>query len=108
MGKVSVASDVELNRTVALKEIKPEYAGDHLIRSRFVVEAEITGALEHPGIVPVYALGHHGDGRPFYAMRLIKDDTLGDAIKRFHAESARKGNSGGAHAGLARTARAVS
>ena len=43
MGKVSVASDVELNRTVALKEIKPEYASDHLIRSRFVVEAEITG-----------------------------------------------------------------
>ncbi len=42
MGKVSVASDVELNRTVALKEIKPEYAGDQLIRSRFVVEAEIT------------------------------------------------------------------
>ena len=44
MGKVSVASDVELNRTVALKEIKPEYAADDLIRSRFVVEAEITGA----------------------------------------------------------------
>ncbi len=90
MGKVSVASDVELNRTVALKEIKPEYASDHLIRSRFVVEAEITGALEHPGIVPVYALGHHDDGRPFYAMRLIKDDTLADAIKRFHDKSARR------------------
>jgi eukaryotic-like serine/threonine-protein kinase len=91
MGKVSVASDVELNRIVALKEIKPEYASDGLIRSRFVVEAEITGALEHPGIVPVYALGHHDDGRPFYAMRLIKDDTLADAIKRFHDKSARPG-----------------
>lgn len=44
MGKVSVASDVELNRIVALKEIKPEYAGDDLIRARFVVEAEITGS----------------------------------------------------------------
>ncbi len=91
MGKVSVASDVELNRIVALKEIKPEYAGDDLIRARFVVEAEITGALEHPGIVPVYAMGRHDDGRPFYAMRLIEDDTLGDAIKRFHDNRARKG-----------------
>ena len=91
MGKVSLASDVELNRIVALKEIKPEYAGDDLIRARFVVEAEITGALEHPGIVPVYAMGRHDDGRPFYAMRLIEDDTLADAIKRFHDKRARKG-----------------
>ena len=40
--------------------------------------------------MPVYALGHHDDGRPFYAMRLIKDDTLADAIKRFHDKSARR------------------
>ena len=32
-------------------------------------EAEITGGLEHPGIVPVYGLGSYADGRPFYAMR---------------------------------------
>ena len=103
MGKVSVASDVELNRIVALKEIKPEYAGDQLIRSRFVVEAEITGA-EHPGIVPVYALGHHDDGSPFYAMRLIKDDTLADAIKRFHGKRTARAATSGAHPGVARIA----
>ena len=40
--------------------------------------------------MPVYALGHHDDGRPFYAMRLIKDDTLADAIKRFHDKSAQE------------------
>ena len=33
---------------------------------------EITGRLEHPGIVPVYGLGTYGDGRPFYAMRFIQ------------------------------------
>ena len=32
----------------------------------------MTGGLEHPGIVPVYGLGHTPDGRPFYAMRFIQ------------------------------------
>ena len=58
-------------------------------RARFLLEAEITGGLEHPGIVPVYGLGHYADGRPFYAMRFIKGDSLKDAIERFHqADSA--------------------
>src|SRR5262249_44852945 len=52
--------------------------------SRFLVEAEITGGLEHPGIVPVYGLGHHPDGRPYYAMRFVRGDSLKDAIERFH------------------------
>ena len=38
---------------------------------RFWREAEITGRLEHPGVVPVYGRGTGADGRPFYAMRLI-------------------------------------
>ena len=50
----------------------------------FSCEAEITGGLEHPGIVPVYGLGHYADGRPFYAMRFIRGDTLKEAIDRFH------------------------
>jgi serine/threonine-protein kinase len=49
------------------------------------VEAEITGGLEHPGIVPVYGLGCYADGRPFYAMRLIQGETLKDAIVKLHA-----------------------
>ena len=53
-------------------------------RSRFVLEAEITGRLEHPGIIPVYGLGTYADGRPFYAMRFIKGDNLKDAIAHFH------------------------
>src|SRR6202023_430488 len=81
---VFVAEDTELHREVALKEIRQEHAGDNHKRSRFVLEAEITGALEHPGIVPVYGLGQYGDGRPFYAMRFIRGDNLHDAIDRFH------------------------
>src|SRR6202011_43205 len=53
-------------------------------RARFVLEAEITGRLEHPGIVPVYGLGAYPDGRPFYAMRFIQGDTLQSAVARLH------------------------
>src|SRR5262249_28164117 len=53
-------------------------------RARFLLEAEVTGALEHPGIVPVYGLGTYPDGRPYYAMRFIRGDSLQDAIRRFH------------------------
>ena len=94
MGQVSVAFDAELNRKVALKEILPPHAGRADIRSRFVLEAEITGGLEHPGIVPVYSLGQYADGRPFYVMRFIKGDSLEEAIKRFHAADQAKRDSG--------------
>jgi tRNA A-37 threonylcarbamoyl transferase component Bud32 len=88
LGLVSVALDEELHREVALKEIQECHADDQESRARFLVEAEITGRLEHPGVVPVYGLGHYADGRPFYAMRLIKGDSLKDAIDGFHKATA--------------------
>ena len=89
LGQVSVALDQELERQVALKEIKEKHVGSAEARSRFVLEAMITGRLEHPGVVPVYSLGHHTDGRPFYAMRFIKGDSLKEAIDRFHGNRSR-------------------
>src|SRR5262249_22014987 len=84
LGQVFVARDEELKREVALKEIQGRHADDPESRARFLQEAEVTGGLEHPGIVPVYSLGTYADGRPFYAMRFIRGDSLHDAIKRFH------------------------
>lgn len=84
LGEVSLAKDTELNREVALKEIKAQYADDENSRSRFLLEAEVTGGLEHPGIVPVYGLGRYADGRPFYAMRFIKGDSLAEAVDSLH------------------------
>jgi len=84
LGQVSVALDEELHREVALKEIQPHHADEPHSRARFVQEAEITGGLEHPGIVPVYSLGHDGRGRPFYTMRFVKGDSLRETVKRFH------------------------
>ena len=89
IGEVFLAYDEELHREVALKEIQSRHLKDDSHRERFVREAEVTGGLEHPGIVPVYSLGHHGDGRPFYAMRFIRGDSLKEAIERFHAERGR-------------------
>jgi serine/threonine-protein kinase len=90
-GEVFVAYDEELHREVALKEVPRSHASYGEVRSRFLLEAEITGSLEHPGVVPVYGLGRHHDGRPFYAMRFIKGHSLHAAIDRFHeAESPRR------------------
>ena len=85
LGEVFVAEDGEIRREVALKQIQPDYADNQESRGRFLLEAEITGGLEHPGIVPVYGLGTYADGRPFYAMRFIRGDSLHSALKRFHA-----------------------
>ena len=84
LGEVYVARDEELDRTVALKEIRAEYAQSEKLRDRFIREAEINGNLEHPGIVPVYGLGSYSDGRPYYAMRFVQGETLQVALDRFH------------------------
>jgi serine/threonine protein kinase len=84
LGEVFIAEDTELHREVALKEILPQHADNPNSRGRFLMEAEVTGGLEHPGIVPVYGLGTYADGRPFYAMRFIRGDSLKEAIDRFH------------------------
>jgi tetratricopeptide (TPR) repeat protein/tRNA A-37 threonylcarbamoyl transferase component Bud32 len=94
LGAVFVALDAELNREVALKQILDEHADDPLNRTRFLIEAEITGGLEHPGIVPVYGLGHHDDGRPYYAMRFIRGDSLKEAIASFHQDESLKQDPG--------------
>jgi serine/threonine protein kinase len=86
LGLVWVAMDAELHREVALKEIQPRLASDCESRVRFVREAEITGGLEHPGIVPVYGLGAYPDGRLFYAMRLIRGESLRVTLERFHTK----------------------
>jgi serine/threonine-protein kinase len=84
LGQVFVAFDKELHREVALKEIQDQHADAPEARARFSMEAEITGRLEHPGIVPVYGLGVYANGRPFYVMRLIKGDSLKEAADHFH------------------------
>ena len=84
LGTVSVAEDRQFRRRVAFKQIKGRFADDSQARGRFLLEAEVTGGLEHPGIVPVYGLGRDADGRPFYAMRFVRGETLKDVAEGFH------------------------
>ncbi len=88
IGKVSVAFDAELQREVALKQIKPDRADDADSRARFLQEAEVTGGLEHPGIVPVYGLGADVQGRPYYAMRFVRGKSLDEEIRHYHRPDA--------------------
>jgi serine/threonine-protein kinase len=90
LGEVFVARDEELNREVALKQIQARHASNADSQARFLIEAEVTGGMEHPGIVPVYSLGRHPDNRPFYVMKFIRGETLKDAIDRFHKATNRE------------------
>jgi formylglycine-generating enzyme required for sulfatase activity/tRNA A-37 threonylcarbamoyl transferase component Bud32 len=89
-----VARDEEVGREVALKLMRPDRSDDRPGRARFLLEAEITGGLEHPGVVPVYGIGSHDDGRPYYAMRFIRGVSLREAVSTFHASTAVGGDSG--------------
>ena len=84
LGSISVAHDTEISRVVALKEIQPKFSDSRESRDRFLFEGQVTGQLEHPGIVPVYSLGSGDDGKPYYAMRLIHGTSMRDEIKDFY------------------------
>jgi serine/threonine protein kinase len=84
VGDVHVARDEKLKRQVALKEIRADRRSSPTVRQRFINEAEITGLLEHPGIVPIYALDQDETGSPYYAMRFIQGQTFGQAIQSYH------------------------
>lgn len=74
MGRVVEAFDVQLGRTVALKEVLPR--GGTAIARRFAREVQLTARLEHPSIVPLYDAGVTADGRPFYVMRRVSGRPL--------------------------------
>jgi serine/threonine protein kinase len=88
-GDVYEADDLELERVVALKRLQPARTSGPSHRAQFLLEGEITGRLEHPGIVPVYGLGKTPAGDDYYAMRLIRGQTFWDAIQSFHNARAR-------------------
>ena len=84
LGRVVLARDTYLGRDVAIKQLLDTSQASLERIERFFVEAQITGHLEHPGIVPVHALGANAEGQPFYSMKLIKGKTLADLIEEFH------------------------
>lgn len=85
LGTVWLAQDETLRRNVALKEMNSAAAEFPRAWERFRREAEITGQLEHPNVVPLYQHGIDTQtGKPFYAMRFVGKRTLVDAIEEYH------------------------
>jgi DNA-binding beta-propeller fold protein YncE/predicted Ser/Thr protein kinase len=79
MGVVYRATQLALDRPVALKVIAPHLAGDSGFRERFLHESRLAARLEHPGVVPVYD-AREEDGELIVAMRLIEGGDLKQRI----------------------------
>ena len=75
MGAIHLAKETSLRRHVAVKTmLNPNASADEL--ARFIEEAQITGQLDHPGIVPVHELGVDSEGRPYYVMKFVRGRDL--------------------------------
>ena len=86
MGAVLSATDLNLRREVAMKVILKTanlHQDDGRVM-RFLHEAQVTGQLEHPSIVPVYELGEDDQNGSYYTMKYIRGTNLGDEDARRH------------------------
>lgn len=88
MGTVLEVHDRDLCRDLAMKVLAEGSASRVEPRSlsRFLEEAQITGQLDHPGIVPVHELGIDAEGRLYFTMPLVRGGTLEEIIGRVHSE----------------------
>ena len=84
LGSIWRAKDSIIHREIAFKELLPKAMKNPRIIERFLEEAQITGQLEHPGIVPIYDVGYQENGTPFYAMKLLKGGNMEEAIEAMH------------------------
>lgn len=84
MGNIWLAKDTMLKREIAYKELLPRAMRRSSIVERFIQEGQVTGQLEHPGIVPIYDLGYQENGTPYYAMKLVRGTEMKDQIEALH------------------------
>ena len=76
MGRIHPATDRNLLRHVALKRLAKELAREPFYRDGFIAEAQITGQLEHPNIVPVHELFVDPNGVPYFTMKLVQGEPV--------------------------------
>lgn len=82
LGEVYLAQDPDLGRQVAVKFLKSQHVDLPEVRQQFRLEAEVTGQLDHPGVVPIYGCGQL-EQQPFYVMRFVSGGTLAATLKEF-------------------------
>ncbi len=88
IGRIEAALDPVLGRRVAIKVLHGELSSDEQALGKFSAEAQITGQLDHPNIVPIHDLGEDDSG-PFIVMKLVKGKTLGQLINDARATTPR-------------------
>lgn len=76
------AIDVRLDRTVAIKLLRPQFVVDQQSRARFVNEAKAAAGLSHPNIVDVYDFGDAPEGGMFIAMQYVEGENLKDLLQQ--------------------------
>jgi serine/threonine protein kinase len=81
MGVVYRATDVALERSVALKLLAPDLARDESFRRRFATESKVAASLDHPNVIPIYHAGEH-DGVLYLAMRFVRGEDLRLRLQR--------------------------
>ncbi|HEY2408124.1 MAG TPA: protein kinase, partial [Polyangiaceae bacterium] len=80
IGRIDAAFDPVLGRRVAIKVLLEGAREDEEAVRKFAEEAQITGQLEHPNMVPIYDLGQDAGG-PLIVMKLVSGQTLGQIIQ---------------------------
>jgi predicted Ser/Thr protein kinase len=81
MGVVYRATQLALDRTVALKVIAPGLIEDDAMRKRFVRESKVAASIDHPNVIPIYYAGEEG-GVAYIAMRYVPGDDLRSLVRR--------------------------
>lgn len=82
MGTVYLATHLGLERPVAVKIIKREFAGDADVAERFLREARTMAKLRHPNAAMIFDAGNLPDGRHFIVMEFVEGETLSQALGR--------------------------
>src|ERR1700753_3118116 len=83
MGVVYRATQLGLDRTVALKVIAPGLLDDQNVRQRFVRESKVAASIDHPNVIPVYYAGEE-NGIAYIAMRYVAGDDIRSLVRREH------------------------
>jgi serine/threonine-protein kinase len=91
MATVEVLIDRALRRKMAMKLLLPEMESELQAVQSFIREAQVTGQLDHPNIVPVYDFGETAEGRLFFTMKLLSGRTLNEIVRDLPAAPLERG-----------------